>query len=125
MMTTPLKRVRGFGSAKGGTRNYALKQATGFASALVTPYIIFLGFWLFGKPHSEVLKAFTHWWVAVPTLIFIMLSVWHMRLGLHAIIDDYVHAHFLKLVLVGANWLFCWGLGLVCCLAVIRMFLAG
>ena len=66
-MTTHLKRVRGFGSAKGGTRNYALKQATGFASALITPYMIFLGFWLFGKPQSEVLKAFTNWWVAVPT----------------------------------------------------------
>lgn len=123
-MKTHLKRVRGLGSAKGGTVNYALKQVTGFAAALVTPYMIFLGCWLFGQPRSEVLEAFTHWWVAVPTLIFILLSVWHMRLGMHAIIDDYVHAHFLKLVLVGANWLFCCGLGLVCGLAVIRMFIA-
>ncbi|MDQ1199338.1 succinate dehydrogenase, hydrophobic membrane anchor protein [Agrobacterium sp. SORGH_AS 787] len=123
-MTTHLKRVQGLGSAKGGTVNYALKQVTGFAAALVTPYMIFLGIWLFGKPRPVVLEAFTQWWVAAPTLIFIFLSVWHMRIGMHAIIDDYVHGHFLKLVLVCLNWMFAWGVGLLCGLAVIRMFLA-
>lgn len=122
-MTTHLKRVRGFSSAKDGTRNYALKQATGFACALVTPYMIFLGCWLFGKPHIVLVEAFTHWWVAMPTLTFVLLSVWHMRLGMHAIIDDYVHAHLIKLVLVCLNWLFCWGLGIVCVIAILHMFI--
>jgi succinate dehydrogenase / fumarate reductase membrane anchor subunit len=39
-MTTPLGRVRGLGSAKGGTRSYVLKQASGLALGLLTPYMI-------------------------------------------------------------------------------------
>jgi succinate dehydrogenase hydrophobic anchor subunit len=43
VMTIPLGRVRGLGSAKSGTRSYVLKQASGIALGLLTPYMVGLG----------------------------------------------------------------------------------
>lgn len=54
-MTTPLGRVRGLGSAKGGTRSYVLKQASGLALGMLTPYLIGIGVYLFGRDRDFAL----------------------------------------------------------------------
>ncbi|XAZ25967.1 succinate dehydrogenase, hydrophobic membrane anchor protein (plasmid) [Sinorhizobium sp. B11] len=122
-MTTPLGRVRGLGSAKGGTRSYVLKQASGLALGLLTPYMIGVGIFLFGRDRELVIASMGSFWIA-PTLTgFIVLSAIHMDIGMRAIIEDYIHSHMRKLALLFLNSFFTWSVCIVCVIAILRMTL--
>ncbi|MGV1872517.1 succinate dehydrogenase, hydrophobic membrane anchor protein [Agrobacterium rosae] len=122
-MKTPLGRVRGLGSAKGGTKTYVNKQLSGLIAGLLTPYMIVLAIWLFGKPRDFVIQKLQSFWVAPFVLAFLLISIIHMRIGMQAIIEDYVHKEPLKTVLFLGNWLFSWGIGIIAILALLKIFL--
>jgi len=120
-MTTPLGRVRGLGSAKGGTRAYVLKQASGVALGVLTPYMIFVGIYLFGRDRQFVVDSISSFWIGPPFAAFIILSALHMDIGMRAIIEDYVHRSHRKLALIFASSLFSWGICIVCIFAMLLM----
>jgi len=111
------------GSAKTGTVEYVAKQFSGLLLGLLTPYVIVVIIRYAGKPYSEVTAAMTSFWVMPPLLAFVLISLYHMRIGMKVIIEDYVHSEFRKGVLLAVNWIFCWGTGLVCTIAMLRLFL--
>lgn len=121
-MKTPLGRVRGLGSAKSGTTNYIVKQASGLVLAILTPYVVVLGILLFGRPWLEVREAISSLWVAPALAAFILVSAIHMRVGMQVIIEDYVHARGLKMCLLVVNWLFSWGSAIITFFALLRLF---
>jgi succinate dehydrogenase / fumarate reductase membrane anchor subunit len=121
-MKTPLGRVRGLGSAKGGTQAYVAKQASGVIAGILTPYMVVLGIWLFGKPREVVLVALASFWVMPFVLAFLLISIFHMRIGMKVIIEDYIHHKHLKSVLFLGNWIFAWGVGLMAVLALLKIF---
>jgi succinate dehydrogenase / fumarate reductase membrane anchor subunit len=120
-MSTPLGRVRGLGSAKGGTRTYVLKQASGIALGLLTPYLIGIGIYLLGRNRDFVVASMSSFWIGPALLIFIFLSAIHMDIGMRTIIDDYVHGHMKKLALLFLNSAFTWAVCVVCAFAILRM----
>ena len=122
-MKTPLGRVRGLGSAQGGTRTYVAKQITGVMAGLLTPYMIVLGLWLFGQPREYVIEALSSFWVSPFVLGFVIISLIHMRIGMNVIIEDYVHHKYIKYSLFTLNWMFTWGIGLVTILALLKIFI--
>jgi succinate dehydrogenase / fumarate reductase membrane anchor subunit len=120
-MTTPLGRVRGLGSSKGGTGPYVAKQASGMALGLLTPYTIGLGIYLFGRDREFVVSAFGSFWVGPALIAFVILSALHMDLGMRTIIEDYVHGRLRKLGLLFMNSIFTWSVCLLCVFAILRM----
>lgn len=122
-MATQLGKVRGLGSAKTGTNAYLIKQFTGFLLAALTPFMIWIVISHMGKSFAETRAALQSLWVAPVVFAFLTLSFEHMRLGMHEIIIDYIHGSRLKSVLVILNAVLCWGVGLVCLFALIRLFL--
>ncbi|EPE97050.1 succinate dehydrogenase, hydrophobic membrane anchor protein [Rhizobium grahamii] len=120
-MTTPLGRVRGLGSAKGGTGPYVLKQASGLALGILTPYLVGIGIYLFGRDREFVVTAIGSFWIGPALLGFIILSAIHMDLGMRVIIEDYVHGHARKLALLFLNSAFTWAVCLVCVFAILLM----
>jgi len=122
-MTTPLGRVRGLGSAKSGTKEYVAKQFSGVLLGLLTPYVIVLLVMYAGKPYNEVTTAMRSIWVSPPLLGFILISIFHMYIGMKVIIEDYVHAEGLKMISLALNWIFCGILALLCSFALVRLFL--
>ncbi|MBW9117355.1 succinate dehydrogenase, hydrophobic membrane anchor protein [Rhizobium cauense] len=120
-MTTPLGRVRGLGSAKGGTAAYVWKQASGLALGLLTPYIIGIGIFLFGRDREFVIASIGSFWIGPALLGFIILSAIHMDIGMRAIIEDYVHGHLSKLALLFLNSAFTWAICTVCVFAILLM----
>ncbi|RWY79922.1 succinate dehydrogenase, hydrophobic membrane anchor protein [Rhizobium leguminosarum] len=120
-MTTPLGRIRGLGSAKGGTRPYVLKQASGLALGILTPYLIGIGIYLLGRDRDFVVASIGSFWISPALLAFIFLSAVHMDIGMRTIIEDYVHGHMRKLVLLFLNSAFTCLVFLLCAFAILRM----
>ena len=93
----PLGRVLGLGSAKGGTDHWWAQRVSGVALAL-------LGLWFAGSLHG--LGPLEHgavvMFIASPlnTVLLSLLCIvvaWHSYLGVQVVIEDYVHAHGVKI----------------------------
>ena len=94
---TPLKDVRGLGSAKEGTQHFIVQRLTAVA-------LIFLACWFLyfvvGLMHTDYLTAadaVAKPWNATLLVAFLVAMFWHAQLGVQVVIEDYVHSHGLAL----------------------------
>jgi len=116
-----LNRVRFLGSAKSGTPHAWAMRVT---SALLVPLsIAFVAIVVsfFGKDRAGVRAELGHPLIAILMLFFIVTAIFHMKLGMQSIIDDYVHHSHLKEWSLIANLVFCAGIGLACIYAMLKL----
>lgn len=96
-LDTPLHKVRGMGSAHSGVTHFWRQRVT--AAALI-PLSIWFGISLLGLigAHEAATLAFLSQPLnAILMAAFIVITVYHLALGLQVVIDDYVHSSGLKL----------------------------
>ncbi len=124
-MRTPLRRVRGLGSAKDGTTHFWLVRASGVALLFLSLFAIGLVFSLAGKDFDTARAVLAQPLVAVGLILFVVLSVEHMRLGMQETIADYVHDELLKIVTLLLNTLFCVVVGAVCVFSLLKIAFGG
>ncbi len=124
-MRTPLKKVRGLGSAKEGTHHFWVQRMT--AVALVPLFVLFIIFIIahIGAPYEEVVASLSNPFIAVLMGLMIVAGLVHMRIGMLEIIDDYVHGEVLKLVAVMANTFFTVLIGGLCLFAILKIAFVG
>lgn len=96
-LRTDLGKVRGLGSAKEGTQHWWAQRVTAIA---LIPLILWFVASVVGLAGADIgpVRA----WVAQPvTAILLVLLIGatfhHMQLGLQVVIEDYVHAEWLKI----------------------------
>lgn len=119
---TPLKDVRGLGSAKGGTGHFWAQRVTAISNILVIAFLVYAALSLAGAPRSEV-KAFFQEPLAAIFGVLLAISVTvHMRLGMQVIVEDYVHGAW-KLPLLLLNTFFSIFIGVATILAVAKLYL--
>jgi succinate dehydrogenase / fumarate reductase membrane anchor subunit len=99
-LVTPLNRVLGLGSAKGGVEHWWVQRLT--AAALV-PLGLWLAFALAGLDDYSHATVVT--WIAQPgtSVLLILTSLtlaYHSYLGLRVVIEDYVHGGAAKITLL-------------------------
>ena len=124
-MRTPLGRVRGKGSAHGGTEHFWHQRVT--AAALAPLVIVFLVVMLSlsGSDHAGVVAGLGQPLVAVLMIAMVLALVWHMRLGMQVIIEDYVRAEGTKIALLVANTLFSGFIAVAAVFALLKIALGG
>jgi succinate dehydrogenase / fumarate reductase membrane anchor subunit len=119
---TPLKDVRGLGSAKGGTEHFWLQRVTGVANIFVIAFLVYAAISLAGAPRSEVKAFFAEPVAAIfGVLLAISVSI-HMRLGMQVVIEDYIHGAT-KVPLLLLNTFFSIFVAVASVLAVTKLFL--
>lgn len=106
-MRTPLRTVRGLGSAKDGTSHFWITRVSGLALVPLTLFAVGLVFSLIGKDQAGVRAVLGQPVVAIPLILFVVIGVEHMRLGIQETIADYIHGELLKVLTLVANTAFC------------------
>jgi succinate dehydrogenase / fumarate reductase membrane anchor subunit len=100
IMRSQLGRARGLGSAKSGVAHWWAERVTSVALVPLTIWFIFAAVGLLGASHDDVLN-----WVANPVTIVLLICLllvtfYHMQLGLQVVIEDYVHVESARVILL-------------------------
>ena len=118
---TPLARARGLGSVKDGTDHFWWQRVTAVANLLLVAYLTWHIARLAGADYAVVRAALKSPLIAVPLLLLILSGVYHMRLGMQTIVEDYVATEGRKVALLMLNTFFAILVGLTCVYAVLKL----
>ena len=120
-MRTPLRQVRGLGSARSGTEHFWHQRLTAMANIPLTIGFVVVVASLRGRNHAAVGQILGSPFVAVLMLLFILSATIHMRIGMQVIIEDYVHDDFAKFTLLIANSFFAIVVALTSAFAILKL----
>ncbi|WP_075997549.1 succinate dehydrogenase, hydrophobic membrane anchor protein [Salaquimonas pukyongi] len=124
-MRTALGKVRGLGSAKEGTEHFWRQRLTAVANI---PLVI-VGLWLVvslvGAPYPEVRARLASPLTAIFIALFSISVLYHMRLGMQVVIEDYIHSELRKIALIMLNTFFVFFSGALVAFAVFKLAFGG
>ncbi|PCI43442.1 MAG: succinate dehydrogenase, hydrophobic membrane anchor protein [Alphaproteobacteria bacterium] len=98
-MNTPISKVRGLGSARSGTEHWWMQK---IAAVALVPLTIWFVASIVQMTHADYFMVRT--WLASPVsatliLLYIVIGLYHLRLGLQAVVEDYIHGGGMKVFL--------------------------
>lgn len=122
---TPLSKVRGLGSAKEGTDHFWKQRVTAFANVpLIIFFIIFLIMYS-GASYAEVTSALSNPIITVLFGLVVLSGIVHMKLGMQVIIEDYIHAEGVKILMLMGNTFFAILMGALSIFAILKLGFGG
>jgi succinate dehydrogenase / fumarate reductase, membrane anchor subunit len=124
-LRSPLSRVEGLGSAKDGTAHWLAQRISAVALIPLTLWLMISLATLPGLDYDTV-----RIWLSVPitgflAVLLVAVSTYHSYLGTSVIVEDYVHSHGMKvLMLTTLKFLYvlCGGVGVFAILRVMLGF---
>jgi succinate dehydrogenase / fumarate reductase, membrane anchor subunit len=118
---TPLARVRGLGSAHGGTSDFFRQRLTAIAMILLFIPVIVVILSLLGRNQAGAAQILGSPLIAIIMILFIVASVWHMKIGMQVVLEDYVTDEKTKLAAIIANNFFSAAVGLASIYAIFKL----
>ncbi|MBX6742226.1 MAG: succinate dehydrogenase, hydrophobic membrane anchor protein [Acetobacteraceae bacterium] len=120
-LRSPLGRVRGLGSAKGGTHHWWMQRVTSIALLPLTIWFAFSAALLAGASYEETIAWIGRPWNAVLLLATIALVFHHTAAGIQVIFEDYANQEWTKMSGILAVKAICALLAIASALAVLRI----
>lgn len=122
---TPLAKVRGLGSAREGTRHFWRQRLTAVSNIPLVLFFVGLLVALNGADYAQTRAALANPWVALIMLLMLGSALYHMKLGMQIIIEDYVHGELAKIVLLMLNIFFTLIVGAASAFALLKIAFGG
>jgi succinate dehydrogenase / fumarate reductase, membrane anchor subunit len=122
---TSIGRVRGLGAAHSGTHHWIQQHYLGIGSLLLTVWLVASVLMLPDLTYGSARDWLARPVPAVLMGLFVLVNVWHAKLGLQVVIEDYVHEHankFASMVVLNLVAFAAAAFGLFC---IIRLALGG
>jgi succinate dehydrogenase / fumarate reductase membrane anchor subunit len=91
-LRTPLRRVLGAGSAKGGVHHWWQQRLTAVALVPLTVWFVVSLLALPAFDHATVSAWMGQSWTALLLILLVVVAAWHSQLGVRVIVEDYVPA---------------------------------
>jgi succinate dehydrogenase / fumarate reductase membrane anchor subunit len=118
---TPLARVRGLGSAHGGTSDFFRQRVTAFGMALLIVPVAVILVMLVGRDQAAARALLGSPIAAIVMTLFIVAGCLHMKIGVQVVIEDYLHGEVLKILAIVANNFFSFAVGLASIYAIFKL----
>ncbi|MBB4075796.1 succinate dehydrogenase / fumarate reductase membrane anchor subunit [Bartonella fuyuanensis] len=122
---TELGKVRGLGSVHEGTEHFWLQRLTGFVNLPLLIFFIVLILSLVGKDYSFVRARLAHPVVAILMGLMTVSVLYHMKLGMQVVIEDYVPREGFRIFFLILNIVFCFFIGGVIIFSLLKIALGG
>jgi len=88
--STPLGSVRGLGSAKSGTEHFIHQRVSAIALVFLVPWFIFSIMHATKAGYAGAEAWVAKPWNAILLILLFGAALYHMRLGLQTVIEDYI-----------------------------------
>lgn len=118
---TPAKAARGLGSAKSGTNHHIRQRVSAIALIFLVPWFLYSVIKAALGGYTDALA-----WVGSPVNSILLIltagaAIYHMRLGMQVVIEDYIGKSGTRAALLILNTFFCAALFAVIALSVLRI----
>ncbi len=122
ILRSPLGRVRGLGSARGGTHHWFMQRVTAMALLPLTIWFAISAVTVLAHASYEQAALWVGLpWNAVLLLALIFATFHHTAAGLQVVIEDYAKSETSKLVGILLVKAICWLVGLLATLCVLGL----
>lgn len=88
---TSIGRVRGLGAAHSGSHHWLIIRYTAIGSLLLTVWFVASLLMLPSLSYEAVRQWIVQPIPATAMALFVLVNIWHARLGIQVVIEDYVH----------------------------------
>jgi succinate dehydrogenase / fumarate reductase membrane anchor subunit len=122
---TPIGRVRGLGSAGAGAHHWWLERLTSVSTLILFVWLLVSLLTLPNLAFDTVTEWLRSPLGAVPMLLLIVSTFWHLKLGMQVVIEDYVHEEGMKLFSIALLNFFAIALGATAFFSVLKIAFGG
>jgi succinate dehydrogenase / fumarate reductase membrane anchor subunit len=122
-MRTPISKVRGQGSAGTGTHHFWMQRVTAVALLPLSMWFLCALMFHMGSDRADVLAWLSQPLVSILFILLITSGLYHLKLGLQVVVEDYVNGEGLKLLSQLAVTLGCVSVGIASIFAVLKIAL--
>lgn len=123
-LRTPLSQVKGHGSAKEGTGHFWLQRLTAIGMVPLVLWLCFSVASLPGMSQLEIRTWLSSPFTAVLMILLLITGLFHAKLGLQVVIEDYVGNHGIRTAAIIAVTLVCAVLAVLGVFSIMRIAFA-